>query len=84
MLMLLSLEIPDQVKKNAWPCNQIFSIFMSTWLSAEECILTFHYTAKLDIKVKYMLQPRKISCSRLLAQALDSTALPKNAQLTYG
>ena len=28
--------------------------------------------------------PRKSSCSRFLAQSLDSTALQKNAHLTYG
>ena len=31
-----------------------------------------------------LLNPRKISCSQFLAQAIDSTALPKNAHLTYG
>ncbi len=30
-----------------------------------------------------LLKPRKISCPRFLAQALDSTALQKNARLTY-
>jgi hypothetical protein len=31
-----------------------------------------------------ILQPRKISCSRFLAQATDSTALPKNIRLING
>jgi amino acid transporter len=31
-----------------------------------------------------VIEPRKISCSRFLAQATDSTALPKNIHLTYG
>jgi hypothetical protein len=49
-------------------------------------LVFFYFAYKIDLQSatsRNSHNPKKISCSRFLAQGIDPTALPKNVRLTY-